>query len=317
MLRFTPNVPRRHPCFTEFMARPLRLHVPGMLHHVISRGNARQIIFEDDQDYERYLDLLGRACRRFRVRCFAYCLIRNHLHLLLQPSEIPISRMMQVLNSVYCQGFNRRHGRVGHVLQGRYKDLLVESPDYFLTVLRYIVLNPVEAKLVNHPADWCWSSFRATAGLETCPSFLHVEEIWGAFNAPDERGGQESFVEYVNARPVDPLPERVLIFGSDAFVRSFRSRLLPHRKVDAFVRAERYADRPPLSQLIHDTTDRTSLALAARRAFQDYAYTLSEIGRHVSRAPGTVWSWIHRIAHRFIDGISISESAASGTLRHT
>ena len=288
------------------MARPLRLHVPGMVYHVMCRGNARQSIFEEDRDYERFLELLGHACKRFRIECLAFCLLRNHFHLLLKPSEIPLSRMMQQLNSVYCQGFNRRHNRVGHVLQGRYKALLVETPDYFLTVVRYIMLNPVAAKCASNPEDWRWSSFRPTAGLEVCPEFLNVEEVWGSLGAPDERTGQDRFAAFVRA-PSDPVRRgHALILGAPAFVERFRSMLLPLRKVDGFVRREKYADRPTLLQIMGNIVGTRARALAARSAFQEYAYTLAEIGRFAARAPSTVWFWIHRVAtapvrHRWVE----------------
>lgn len=276
------------------MARPLRLHVPGMVYHVISRGNARQTIFTDDHDCRRYLDLLQRACDRFEVRCLAYCLMGDHMHLLLQPAEIPLSRMLQQLNSAYCQWFNRRHNRIGHVLQGRYKALMVETPDYFLTVLRYIMLNPVKARCVQRPSDWQWSSYRATAGLDSCPRFLRVEDVWGWFNCADSRQAQEHFAAYVDAPPDQALPTRVLILGSEAFVRRFRPYLSPHRVNPDFVHAERFATRPPLAELIRPSSDRVCLAAAARSAFREHAYTLREIGIHVHRAPGTIWTWINR-----------------------
>src|SRR4029453_19376436 len=125
------------------MSRPLRLHVPGLLHHVFARGNEKACIYADDQDYESFLDLLARTLPRFDVRCVAYCLVWNHYHLLPVPNEHPISRLLQQLNSAYCQRFNRRHHRVGHVLQGRYGCRLVEDGGYARTVLRYLALNPV------------------------------------------------------------------------------------------------------------------------------------------------------------------------------
>ena len=112
------------------MSRPLRLHVPGLLHHVFARGNEKACIYADDQDYESFLELLARTLPRFDVRCVAYCLVWNHYHLLLVPNEHPISRLLQQLNSAYCQRFNRRHHRVGHVLQGRYGCRIVEDGAY-------------------------------------------------------------------------------------------------------------------------------------------------------------------------------------------
>ncbi len=160
------------------MARPLRIHVPGVACHVMSRGNNKQEIFSQDADYTRFLELLPRLCDRFRITCLAYCLMWNHTHLLLRPLDKPISSLMQQLNSTYCQWFNRRHERVGHVLQGRFKGRLVEDDASLVRVLRYILRNPVAARYVDDPAAWRWSSYRAIAGLEAAPDWLQVEETW-------------------------------------------------------------------------------------------------------------------------------------------
>jgi putative transposase len=101
--------------------------MPNGIYHVMCRGNAKQDIFVDDEDRMRWLVMLGSACDRFGVRCLVYCQMKNHYHGLLQAGLLPLSRMMQQLNSPYCQWFNRKHGRVGHVLQGRYKAILVDS----------------------------------------------------------------------------------------------------------------------------------------------------------------------------------------------
>ena len=185
------------------MARPLRVHIPGALYHVMSRGNARQAIFVGPEDYEYFLERLSVTTSRFGVRCRAYCLMYNHFHLLLEPNQLPISRMMQQLNSSYSQRFNCRHERVGHVLQGRFKALLIDRDDYFRRVLRYIVLNPVRASVVQHPADWPWSSYRATAGLVERPSFLALDDVWKAFEARDERRAQEIDADFVGAGAAD------------------------------------------------------------------------------------------------------------------
>ena len=180
------------------MARPLRLHIPGALYHVMSRGNAKQAIFLGGQDYERFLELLSATTSRFGVLCLAYCLMQNHFHLLLEPHERSVSRMMQHLNSAYSQWFNRRHQRVGHLLQGRFKALLVDRDAYVLQVLRYIVLNPVEAGLVSDPAEWRWSSYRATVGRSAAPAFLALDDVWKAFDA-DVGRARSRFAEFVDA----------------------------------------------------------------------------------------------------------------------
>lgn len=266
-----------------------------MLYHVSSRGNAKQAIFTDDTDYRRFLDLLAIMTRRFRVRCPSYCLIWNHVHLLLQPYDFTISRLMQQLNSAYCQWFNQRHRRVGHVLQGRFKASMVDSHVYFLRALRYIVRNPVEAGRVRHPADWAWSSYRATAGLEPAPEFLDVDRVWRALDADPGRARQQ-FAAFAESRADDDLPDGSFVIGSAAFARRFAPMLRRHRDNVDFVRAERFAARPPLRELFPETNSGAAFDLAARRAFCEHAYTLREISAHVGRPQATVWSRIQRAA---------------------
>src|SRR5579859_3715129 len=134
------------------MARPLRIEFSGAFHHVMARGNARQNIFRDTQDRQAFLAGLKRVCERFDWRIWAYCLMDNHYHLLVETLEPTLSRGMREINGVYTQGFNRRHSRVGHVFQGRYKSLLIEKDAYLLELSRYIVLNPVKAKICRGAA---------------------------------------------------------------------------------------------------------------------------------------------------------------------
>jgi REP element-mobilizing transposase RayT len=152
------------------MARPLRVYAPGLLHHVFARGNNKQCVFDDDDDHSAFLELLGTTLSRFEVEAAAYCLLWNHYHLLLVPhDETAISRAMQQLNSTYCQRFNRRHGRVGHVLQGRFGSRVIEDGAYARTALRYLALNPVAAGQSRQPEDWPMSSYRAALGLDAAP----------------------------------------------------------------------------------------------------------------------------------------------------
>lgn len=144
------------------MARPLRIEFSGAVYHVTSRGNAQQNIFLCDDDRQAFLDLLGIACERFRWQCHAYCLMSNHYHLLIETQAPSLSKGMKYLNGTYTSAFNRRHFRIGHVFQGRYKAILVEKDAYLLELSRYIVLNPVRARMVRSAKDWPWSSYRGT-----------------------------------------------------------------------------------------------------------------------------------------------------------
>ena len=140
------------------MTRPLRLEFPGALYHLTARGDRREDIFLDDTDRQTFLDLLAKEIRQQRWRLYAYCLMSNHYHLLIETPEGNLVAGMRRLNGVYTQAFNRRHGRVGHVLQGRYKSILVDKDAYLLELARYIVLNPVRAGMVKRVQDWPWSS---------------------------------------------------------------------------------------------------------------------------------------------------------------
>jgi len=109
------------------MARPLRIEYPGAVYHLTTRGNERRAIFTEDQDRKGFLDLLHQVNRRYGWLCHAYCLMENHYHLLIETPEGNLSIGMRQLNGVYTQTFNRRHGRVGHLLQGRYKAVLIQK----------------------------------------------------------------------------------------------------------------------------------------------------------------------------------------------
>jgi putative transposase len=155
------------------MARPLRIELAGGLYHVTSRGDRREDIFLSDEDRDDWVELVGEVCTRFNWRCHVYCQMINHYHLVVETPEGNLARGMRHLNGVYTQSFNRRHHRVGHVFQGRYKAILVEKDAYLLELARYVVLNPVRAGMVGDAGDWRWSSYLTTVGQE--PAFPWLE----------------------------------------------------------------------------------------------------------------------------------------------
>jgi putative transposase len=162
------------------MARTLRDQTEGM-RHIWCRGNRKQPIFLDDFDRERFMLLLGKIARMFGWRCAAYCLMDNHVHLVIHVPAFTVSRGMQLLNGRYAQLFNMRHGYVGHLFQGRFSASRVDDEGYSLQVGRYVVLNPVRAGMVEQAVEWRWSSHRAMLGKETPPPFLDVEWTLGQF----------------------------------------------------------------------------------------------------------------------------------------
>jgi REP-associated tyrosine transposase len=143
------------------LSRPPRLEFEGAVYHVLARGNERRAVFRDDHDRQKYLDRLGAYSWRYRFAVLAYCLMPNHVHLAIRRGRVPLSRIMLALHGAYSQDFNRRHGRVGHLFQGRYKAFLVEADAYLACLVRYIHMNPVKARIVSRPENYDWSSDRA------------------------------------------------------------------------------------------------------------------------------------------------------------
>ncbi|HIJ27980.1 MAG TPA: transposase [Gammaproteobacteria bacterium] len=141
------------------------------------RGNAKQTIFTEAVEYQQFEKILAQGLEVHQVKLHAYCWMKNHVHLALQVTETPLSKLMQSLSQRYTVWFNHRHERVGHLFQGRYKDILVDSDQYLLELIRYIHLNPVRANLVADPENYSYSSHRAYSGLVAAPPWLTLD--WG------------------------------------------------------------------------------------------------------------------------------------------
>jgi len=236
------------------MARPLRLEYEGALYHVTSRGNTQQEIFSDNRDRERFLGILADVVTRYRWICHAYCLMSNHYHLMIETPEAGLSRGMQLLNGVYTQWFNHQHKRVGHLFQGRFKGILVEKDNYLLELARYIVLNPVRAKMVHSVHDWPWSSYRATAGEEQVPAFLSVDWILIQFDT-DRKRATYAYRRFVRQGLRVDVWENLragTLLGTDTLLDQIKP-LLNERPVDPEIRKEEhFAAHPSLEELFSD-----------------------------------------------------------------
>src|SRR2546425_11733305 len=190
------------------MARPLRLAFAGGVYHVTARGNERKAIVRDDVDRARFVDTLAAMVDRYRVRCHAWVLMTNHYHLLLETPSPNLSPALRYLDGIYTQAFNRRHRRVGHLFQGRFKAILVEKESYLLELCRYIVLNPMRVKGNVQTGTWKWSSYRATAGLVSAPEFLATDWVLGQFGkklAQAQKRYREFVREGLDSRPWEAL----------------------------------------------------------------------------------------------------------------
>ena len=278
------------------MARPLRLEYEGAVYHITSRGNAREDVFLNDSDRARFLGILGDVVARYGWICHAYCLMSNHYHLLIETPGANLSRGMQLLNGVYTQWFNRQHERVGHLFQGRFKAILVEKESHLLELARYIVLNPVRAKMVRSVRDWSWSSYRATSGQRDVPKFLTVDWILLQFD-PDRARAVSAFRRFVRqGQGIDVWEElRAGAFlGTDAFVEQLKP-LLKEQPVDPEIRKkERFAARPSLEELFADVSATATRNERIHQAVRVHHYTLREVGDFL----GLYFSTISVIAKR-------------------
>ena len=145
--------------------------------HVFARGNDKREIFLDTADRERYLALLGLEIEQVQWNLLGFCLMSNHVHLLVETPEPNLAIGMRRIHSTYAQTFNKRHRRSGHLFEGRYGSVQIITNEHLLTVVRYIALNPVAAGLATTPARWRWSSHRALAGREDPPPWLAVDRL--------------------------------------------------------------------------------------------------------------------------------------------
>lgn len=216
--------------FEDAMARHKRVQLPGFIRHVMSRGNGRMRIFLDDADHREFIHGLATTVERFELICWNYCLMPNHYHVTLQPIHSNLSEAIRSLNSVYAQWWNRRHERVGHVFQGRFKDQIVDRNDYLLVLSRYVVMNPVRSRLVEQPEDWRWSSYSATIGRVPCPPFLASSSTLGLFGDCEQEVVRTRFASYVKTPyDDDPLDDRIRsnerILGSASFKGAVRAQI--------------------------------------------------------------------------------------------
>ncbi len=185
------------------MARGPRLVEPGGVYHLTARGNRRQAIFRDDHDRRIFLALLDRVVRTRSWSCLGYCLMPNHYHLVVETPDADISAGMQRLNGVYAQGFNHRHEFDGHLFQGRFHSVAVESDWHLLELSRYVALNPVRSGLCAHPDEWLWSSHRALIGRELAPAFVATARILAYFGEPTAVA-RKRYEMFVNDAPLLP-----------------------------------------------------------------------------------------------------------------
>jgi putative transposase len=184
------------------MPRRQRPELAGGIHHVWSRGAVKQTIFVNDDDRHRYLAGLAKVTRHMKWSCLAYCLMGNHMHLLIETPSPNLGRGMQRLHGPYAQAFNRRHVKSGHVFGGRFDSKLMKNDTHLWVTTNYIVQNPVRAGLCRSPEDWPWSSHARLAAGE-CPAWLAAGRLFSFFGSI---GGdpRRRYFEYIEAGATVP-----------------------------------------------------------------------------------------------------------------
>jgi REP element-mobilizing transposase RayT len=248
------------------MARPLRIEFPGALYHVTSRGDGREDIYRGHTDRQAFLSVFGEVCERFNWWAHAYCLMTNHYHLLVETPDGNLSKGMRQLNGVYTQRFNAEHGRCGHVFQGRYKAIIVQKEPYLTELSRYVVLNPVRARIVARPEDWPWSSYRATLGDLPCPPWLRRDWLLATFGET-EAAAVAAYRRFVEDGIGEPGPWEQLrhqvFLGSETFVDGVRRKLPSDRDLAEIPRAQRRREPKPLLEYACSHHDRDEAIAAA------------------------------------------------------
>jgi len=288
------------------MARRPRVFAPQVLYHVIVRGNHRRATFRTPADYQAYLERLARYLSQCQVRLWAYCLMPNHVHLLAETGNQPLSTFMQRLQQSYTQYFNRTHRKVGHLFQGRYKAIICDKEAYLLSLIRYLHLNPVRAKLVTEPDDYLYSGHRtyldgrATGVLDPAPGLAALGGRRGYRKFVREGMGEGHQPDYY-----DVADQRFL--GSERFVDSWQARITdtpsprPRQSLPRALHAVATGIGTDVAQL--QSADR-SWAVSQQRTKAAYlltrqcGYPAGEVAAALNRDPATLSTLLTRFVTR-------------------
>ena len=279
------------------MARPLRIEFPGALYHITSRGNAKQTIFFDEEDFTDFLTVLGQVTKRYHLLLHSYCLMPNHYHLLIETPEGNLARGMRQLNGAYTQHANQRHQRVGHLFQGRYRSILIDKENYLLELSRYIALNPVRANLVEDPKDWPWSAYPQLIGFNQRIPCLSSDWILAQF-APERKAAIKAYQAFVlsgmdAASPLKKVKGQ-LFLGSEHFIDQIKHLIGEKERFSEIPKNQRYAARPSLPE-IFQAKDKKAKEEQMYQAYQEYGYTLKDIAEYLGVHYTTVSKRIKRM----------------------
>ena len=251
------------------MARPLRIQYPGAYYHVMNRGNRREDIFITDTDRSSFIDALADSCETFSVKLIAYVLMANHFHLLVQTTHANLSEFMRHFLVTYTVRFNRRHGRSGHVFQGRFKSLLVEEDEYLVPLSRYIHLNPIRPGQFKNTANKNKSDYLTKYPWSTYPGYCYLRKrdkridygwLLNTYFGEDSAQGRHRYRAYVQQgiegeieNPFEEVAHQSIL-GTQSFVKWVKKKL-PHKD---------QREIPSLRKLQHDISAKHIIEEVAR-----------------------------------------------------
>jgi hypothetical protein len=210
----------------------------------------------------------------------------NHYRLLIETPEGNLALGMRQLNGVYTQSFNKQFNRTGHLFRGRYKAILIQKDSHLLEVCRYVVLNPVRARMVEHPDSWKWSSYRATSGKEEPHPCLTIDWVLGQFSSKRDKARKEyqQFVKWgIGEASIWKDVKGQTLLGEDAFVEGLSDHLSKHKKVPEIPKSQRYANRPALKKIFTASVlkDRKKRDRKVTEAVEKHGYTQRAIANHL------------------------------------
>lgn len=289
------------------MARKPRIEFEGAFYHVITRGNQKQRIFRDDGDYEQYLNIIADYKSRYNFLLYAYVLMRNHVHLLIETRQTGLSKILQGVNQRYTQYFNWKYNKVGHLFQGRYKAILCDRDEYLLTLLKYIHRNPVRARLVKDPGVYSRSSHKFYITKADSTGLVDTDRVLRMFSEETGRARRlyQAFMEEGSAVSKDDVYRTVdqRILGDESFAEEVKEKY--KLQLTMTKRPKEYTLREIAQGIerVHGINLATmrekgkgAEVMAARRLFsqmaKEYGYRGKEIAGYLKRDPAVITRYL-------------------------
>ena len=288
------------------MPRKPRIEFPGAFYHVIVRGNQKQRVFKDAADYQKYLLTLTVYKNRTSSRIYAFVFMSNHVHLLIETGDIPLSKVMQGINQTYTLYFNRRYKTVGHLFQGRYKAILCERNAYLLGLIKYIHQNPLRARIVERFDTYAWSSHHAYTGKNNPLGLVDTDQVLHLFSETKTRA-RRKYLEfmaeqdgYERGEVYATIDQRLK--GGDEFVDRIleqhdKEQVKPRLRrptLDAIADVIEKLHKIGLSDL--RSSAKTREIARARKIFgilaHDRGYKAIEIGRYLQKDPSKLTNYL-------------------------